>query len=490
MGRRGVTGAGATTLRGRRVVIVVDHPVRDLAGLVLVALELCQRGATCFFVPMNLQEREIWSLAPDFVLLNYMRRTNEEFARRMRSAGVPFGVLDTEGGIWPTPESYSEMLWTDRELLLAANPVCMWGPRLAEHLLESGLVAPEQVRVTGCPRFDYYHPRWRSVFSGNGGAERAGRPRLLLNTRFGTVNSQFVSEEANRNQLESELGWPRTEVDLLVETERRSIDGMIVIARRLAADYPEALVVLRPHPFEDPAVYRRGLAGIANATVEADGPVQSAILGAAAVIQRGCTTAMEASLAGIPALSPIWLPIPHEYPMTEAVSIPCESAEMLSGTVRQILEGRYADSPDLAERRRGVIHDWFFEIDGMAHRRVADAIGACLVKASAVDAALCRHFLYGAEQGGSQGRDPIGSRLRRALRLSPNFSFRKMRTVVSSLQPKKAFAAAEVEALLRTVTDLRIRAGEPTLPVFVSLAKGNGEYSHGFRGHAVRLRTN
>ena len=66
-----------------RIAIVVDHPERDLAGLVLTALDLTQRGIVCHLVPLNLQEREIWALAPDFVLFNYLRRSNEQFARRM-----------------------------------------------------------------------------------------------------------------------------------------------------------------------------------------------------------------------------------------------------------------------------------------------------------------------------------------------------------------------------------------------------------------------
>ena len=124
-----MTGAGAASLSGRRVAIVVDHPMRDLAGLVLVASELCGRGVVCHLVPLNRQDAEIWALRPDFVLLNFLRRgANEDFARRLHRAGIPFGLLDTEGGVWPSEASYAEILWEDRELLRAARCACMWGP--------------------------------------------------------------------------------------------------------------------------------------------------------------------------------------------------------------------------------------------------------------------------------------------------------------------------------------------------------------------------
>jgi hypothetical protein len=83
-----------------RIALTVDNPYRDLAGLVLVAWRLCQAGATCFLVPMNLQGAEIWPLMPDFVLLNYLRTNNEELARYMMEVGIQVGVLDTEGGIF------------------------------------------------------------------------------------------------------------------------------------------------------------------------------------------------------------------------------------------------------------------------------------------------------------------------------------------------------------------------------------------------------
>lgn len=95
-------------LAGTRIALVVDHPQRDLPGLLLVAFELCRRGAVCHLIPLNLQEREIPALAPDFVLLNYVRMFNYELGRKLVRARVPIGMLDTEGGVWESPGSYTD----------------------------------------------------------------------------------------------------------------------------------------------------------------------------------------------------------------------------------------------------------------------------------------------------------------------------------------------------------------------------------------------
>src|SRR5437870_5118836 len=97
-----------------RVVLIVDNIHRDLPGLLLVAMRLCRYGATCYLVPFNLRESETWALAPDFVLLNYLRKRNEVFARRLMDAGIQVGVLDTEGQA--TLDSSAKVMTSDAEL--------------------------------------------------------------------------------------------------------------------------------------------------------------------------------------------------------------------------------------------------------------------------------------------------------------------------------------------------------------------------------------
>src|SRR3972149_5168162 len=108
-----------------RIAIVVDNPFRALPGLVLLAARLCQHGATCYLVPMNLRQVEIWSLAPDFVLLNYLRKTNEGFARQLIEAGLQVGVLDTEGGI-VNLDDYEQSLPSDRSVCEKVSVVFAW----------------------------------------------------------------------------------------------------------------------------------------------------------------------------------------------------------------------------------------------------------------------------------------------------------------------------------------------------------------------------
>ena len=81
----------------KRVCLVVDHPLRDLDGLVLLGAHLASRGVEVFLVPMY-DKHEIWLLRPDLVLLNYLRYAHGGFLKACHAADVAVGVLDTEGG--------------------------------------------------------------------------------------------------------------------------------------------------------------------------------------------------------------------------------------------------------------------------------------------------------------------------------------------------------------------------------------------------------
>ena len=467
-----------------RVALVVDHPQRDLAGLVLTAVDLCRRGIGVHLVPLNLQEQELWSLRPDLVVLNYVRPGNDRLARQLLEAGVRIGVLDTEGGAWEDCRAYSELFWRDRALLGRLSFACMWGPRLAQHLVAEGLMAASQVVVTGCPRFDFYSPRWRPVFADR---DEQPHPLILINTSFSYGNPRFASPERNRERLQRELGLGAERVDAYLAAERRAVAGMVDLARALAADVPECRVVLRPHPFEDPASYRHALGDCPGVSVDATGPVQSWIFRSAAVVQRSCSTAIEAALAGVPALSPQWIQAPAVVPVAESVSVPCATYEELRLRVRSILApgDRRGSASDPIQP---VLSDWFFRCDGQAHSRVGDTIAMHLPDRHAVNARRCRQRLYGvADREGSLLRR-LGARLRYHLRLSPTWSFRPGQETAAQAWDRsdKRFGADDVTALVGAIEAAMDVRDQPDRAIFVRPARAPG-WAHGFRPRSVTL---
>lgn len=415
--------------RSPRIALVVAWPLRDLPGLTLTAFELCQRGATCFLVPHQDGLADVWALAPDFVVLPSIRQYLAPRVQSMSAAGMQFGVLDVEQTVFRSHAEYAGTLWKERELTRKARCICMWGPDVTEYTLDEGIFGSDQVRVTGCPRFDFYAEPLADVYRTAVRPDSiSDRPLILLNTNFTIANFNRLEYDLMAARFEQNFGVSREQVDAWREEESAALNETIDLAARLAIEYPDIDVVLRPHPQERVETYRERLGDRSNVVVTNEGPVMSWLFQAAAVIQRSSTTAIEAALAGVPAISPEWIPDAHRYPTPEAVSLDCADFPTLRSMLDDQLAGSLETPPETKAKIDDVIASSFFRNDGLAHRRVADAILASFDPATVVDPAACRRLLYGLHHSRPVAHRAL-DRMRYHLRLPPNWSFRQMRVV-------------------------------------------------------------
>jgi surface carbohydrate biosynthesis protein len=476
-----------------RIALVLDNPQRDMAGLVLIAAELCRRGATCYLVPATLRHREIWSLAPDFVLLYHFRHGSERFIHQLAEAGIGFGVLDNEGGVWPDISNYTDFLVRSAGLRRQMRFLCAWGSQIADYLVEHQYFEPEQLVLTGCPRFDLYHPAWQSVIetslSTENGRHEACKKRILVNTNYSEANPRFMPIEKVIDELCNVFIRTREEAMRLVETQRQTLEGTIELVRNLARDYPDVEIVVRPHPFEGTDIYLEQLGDIGNVQFNTTGQVREQIYQAAAVIQRTSTTAIETNLASVPALVPLWLPAAIHIPVVEAVSVPCHSYADMRTTLDAILNAQYQPSDELQQAVDTVIEQWFYRIDGLSHERVSSTIWAALGECRHVDEHLCRRYLYGLNGTPHHLRDRVARLLRFMFNLSPDWSFSQMRPAPSFkwTQTDQYFGAAEVRALVERMLEVQRANGQDVQPIEVQFARDRGDYIHPYYGHSVTL---
>lgn len=451
-----------------RIALVVDNPSRDLPGLVLLGSRLATGGATVYLAPMNLQAQELPALGPDLAVLNCLRRTNQELAAALLDAGVRLAVLDTEGGVMESPGTYRRVMAEDAELRARVGRVCFWGERLARAAREGAWYPDGAIRVTGAPRFDLYAPPWREA-----ARERSPRPPdlagpvVLVNSSFTLANPRFQTADEEAEMLVARLGLDRAKVEHRLAAERAGLAGYLRLAPRLARRFPGATIVYRPHPFERIETYRELEGVLPNLRVIPEGTVEGWLLESRAVIQLSSTTAVEAALAGVPSLSTDWLPTWHRLEPVEAVSLSCAGEEDLEDRLEELLDGTGA--PPLTARAREVVREWFFELDGDAHRRVASALRE-LVEGSGgstgPDRRLCRRLHYRPDREGPRQR--ASSSLRRSLRLPRSWSFRRMAVAGGAPRwdrSRKAFdrrtVASWLEAFARRDPDLARVSARP-----------------------------
>ena len=250
-------------------------------------------------------------LGLDTLVANYARDANLDLMRNFSKAGLALYVLDTEGGVLAEKGGNSPPAMAanvrDSGYADILSGYFFWGSRLHAAFNDNRTMKPDQLHLTGCPRFDFAAPRWRALLDG----ERRGY--LLVNANFPLVNSRFTSKPGAEREAMIRAGWDGAYIDRFLVDLKLVFANYLVEIGRLAAARPDRAILVRPHPFESEEVYRTALAPFSNVVVDGTGSVLDMIQNAAAVIHLNCGTAVEAVLLEK-------LPIQLEYLNTPATA--------------------------------------------------------------------------------------------------------------------------------------------------------------------------
>lgn len=405
-----------------RIGLVVDHPLRDLPGMLLLALELAGRGIETALVPLYDQGLDVPLLGLDALVLNFARHANEDLAREYARLGIPLYVLDTEGGILSdkgraAPRSIAAYV-RDSAFSQLLTGYLFWGEVMKEAFEQEQALPVDRLHVTGCPRFDYY----TAAFAGLEPPKRTGH--ILVNTNFSIVNPRFSTNPAGDADALREVGFADDYIARLQEENLRVMTGMTDLVRQLATDLPNQHFVLRPHPFERSQAYSEALGHLPNVEIDGTGPVLDALRGAHAMVHLNCGTAVEALMLGLPALSPEW--INSDFLRTHA-SLPSRASRSVHAydEMRTLLSSADpAQGFDMADRYRDIAWPFFHANDGLARKRAADVLDHGRTTGAATRRIALGSSLRGSRPGASLAQigqaalaNLLGSRRARDLRI-------------------------------------------------------------------------
>ena len=352
------------------ICLIVDNPLRDLEGLVLLGRQLAARGATVTLVPMYEQGFDVPALRPDLVLVNYTRPNNADLIKSYKRAGMLVGVLDTEGIGGKNPDQFAEMVksvgCTD-----LIDLYCVWGQAQHAAFLKRGTVPAELLRATGCPRYDFCAAPWRTALP---------KPSIepgyvLINTNFPVANPRFSDSSSAEEDSMVQAGFSREFARQFIIDAGKAYRAVLETSARLAKHFTDVQFVLRPHPFENIASYDV-LAELPNFHVRQDGTSLEWISGARLLVHQNCSTAIEATMLNVEPLSMEWFNTPSlRLDAATRVSRGAGSESDLFDLVRQGLDGRLpAVAEDTAQFRQQIIGDLFTAVDGANASRVTEAV--------------------------------------------------------------------------------------------------------------------
>ncbi len=327
------------------------------------------------------QELHIRRLRPALVILNYARRANLRAIKAYHAANIKIAILDTEGGILRC--EYKELVDVVEKsgCLPFIDFYFCWGKRQYDAFCRRIENGRPKVFLMGSPRFDFYHESFAACIPK---PDISAESYVLVPTSFSFNNPRFATPEKEIQNMRYAIGGRPEKLRRMQRKSDQAMRGLLLSVERLAKKYPSLAFVIRPHPFENPAVYRRHFEPLSNVFVRQDGNVVQWLKHALFIIQLNSSTAVEAALLKKKTLSLELYQDPDiEVIQSSQCSIRIQSQSQLDQVVGLLLKEE-SDNYMVAELKKIENHlkeikeSWLNHNDGESSKRISSLVSELL----------------------------------------------------------------------------------------------------------------
>ena len=327
--------------RAKNFILLVELVARELAASVLLGAELSSRGHNVWLIEKGRFRRSPGSFLPSIVLEKGLSKGCLPKYRSIRSAGHVLAAMCQEGFTYRLGEDYIERK-VCAETIKNVDYLFLWGERQKQDL-EPFLGSVRGYQVTGNPRFDLLHRRFRKSWE----AQEAEIKReygdfVLFTSRFGTVNHfrRNLTETFERRQEQYFGNAAETLPRRLQFLEQLFIEFINVI-KEMANRFTDLKFIVRPHPIENAEMWRVHFKDFGNVLIREGGAATPWLSAARCVIHNCCTTGIEAYMLE----KPVTEFYPGSIPRSEfdptlpgEVTGVCDSADALAAWMKLELD--------------------------------------------------------------------------------------------------------------------------------------------------------
>lgn len=290
----------------RPLYLPVEIKTRELKAKTLIALFACARGFQVCLSQKDAFNAFSPQLQPGIVVGKSLNMVDARHFAQYRDHGHAVATMDEEMLIYISRAD--AVRYMSREAVTLSGLIFVPGDDAAELIAAIDPAAAARTRNVGLPRLDFLRPAFAAP----------SLPRVEeLRARYGDfvlVNCNFNLNNAQMpyNRLMEVLrtgGYVRNPADKAFVDARINYEWRVLAAQNdlvaaLAKRFPAVNFIVRPHPQENQTLYFERFTGAANILVSP--PAESVdvwLRAAVAVIQHGCTTAIEAHELGAPTLN-------------------------------------------------------------------------------------------------------------------------------------------------------------------------------------------
>ena len=309
------------------IYISLELKVRDLDPRLLVAAEAIKRGLHVVMGQQWALSKNIFNVPPGLFLF---KTVNEIQATQMidaRDAGHAVTASDEEvlacacdacfkSGMGPTAAQLLDKFFAQSE-------------HHAQIVIDQYQEMAEKIVITGNPRIDLLSS-WgqRSIRAETELIRKKYGPYVLFNSNFAWVNSIWNPREDTKQiairtgRLVEDDPNSVAAYDSIYEWERSNMEEFEKTIKWAIKNLQNHTIIIRPHPGENASYWHSAFSDLDRVLI-VDGTTHIPwTLGAEVLVHTSCSTGMEATILGTPALSitPRAEAAQHEYLLTNAVN--------------------------------------------------------------------------------------------------------------------------------------------------------------------------
>jgi surface carbohydrate biosynthesis protein len=347
------------------LLIPVENQVRELDAKLCLACVAAETGLSSIVGPKRKIENHIASFPQGIYLSKSLRIAKRNFFPIVRQLGHEIVAWDEEALVHLPPEMYYSRRLSPVGFQHISH-LFAWGEDNVELWRGYPHLPPGiPIHITGNPRADLLRPDIQGYYQAEADQiQQEFGDFILINTNFNHVNAFYPTQnlfQPTHNPGDevkigqAGRGMPLEYAEGLRDHKQAVFEDFQKLIPRLANEFQEQQIVVRPHPTENQEIYHQIASRCRRVTVTNEGNVVPWLVAAKMLIHNGCTTGVEAYMMRVPAIS-FRATVNDEYDdgfysLSNRLSHQCFDFAELAATVGHILSGELG-APGGDERDR------------------------------------------------------------------------------------------------------------------------------------------
>jgi surface carbohydrate biosynthesis protein len=321
----------------------MEIKARELEGRSLIAFEAASRGFTTIIgnkihIKKMLRDSRF---PPGIYFEKSLTRGKDEQIREMANKGCCIVSQDEESGILKLSYDKFLSIRSTSDTVNSASAIFCWGDNDYNAWKNYYSNCKEKFYLTGSPRIDFWRPEFHSYYQQDVDLIlKKYKKFVLISSNFSQANSYMTENErierAKRvgviksKQDEDEIDKIRNRVDLF------NCFGNLV--NHLSSKYRNVNFIVRPHPSENMAGWKKALKNRNNIHIVFEGSISPWVRASKLVLHNACTTGIEAYVSGIPAVAYLPIKSDRNEKLSNQISIACSTENEVINCIDNVIE--------------------------------------------------------------------------------------------------------------------------------------------------------